>query len=81
MATYKCDVKAQYGKFSGFAWKAGDAQGEAVAKDQANSAGAIEQVVATLKGAGFGQGDEVIFRDTAYGTLADLKGVMSRAKY
>lgn len=81
MATYKCDVKQQYGKYAGFAWKAGDAQGDAVAKDHATANGAVDVVVATLRAAGFGQGDEVIFRDTAYGTLAELKGVMSRSRY
>ena len=81
MATFKCDVKQQYGKFLGFAWKAGEAQGDAVCKDEPTATSAVDKVVAQLKTAGFGRGDEVIFRDTAYAELAELKGVMARSRY
>ena len=81
MATYKCDVKQQFGKFHGFAWKAGDPPGDAVCKDEATANAAAEKVIGTLKGAGFGRGDEVIFRDTAYTTLQEAQVVMQRSRY
>ena len=81
MATFRCDIKQQYGKFSGFAWKHGEAAGAPVAKDEATAAGAIDAVVASLKTAGFANGDEVIFRENAYGSLGDLKGTLKGSRY
>lgn len=81
MAIFKCDIKQKFGKFSGYAWKAGDAQGPAACENEATAGAAVDKVLAKLRGNGFGSGDEVIFRDTAYADLGELKGVMARAPY
>lgn len=81
MATFKCDVKQQFGKFHGYAWKVGDPQGNPVCKDEATANAAVDKVVGALRTGGFDRGDEVIFRDTAYATLQELQGVMQRSRY
>ncbi len=81
MATWKCDIKKQYGKFSGFAWKATEKQGNAVAENVETQSAIIDAVVGNIKKSGFVAGDEVIFRDAAYASLGELKGVMSRSPY
>ena len=81
MAIYKCDIKQQLGKFVGFVWKAGEAQGSAVCKDESSAANAATQVTNSLKTAGFGRGDEVIFRDSAYSNLVEVQDVLSKSRY
>lgn len=81
MATYKCDIKKQYGKFSGWVWKTPDRQGAALCQGEATAAVVVDKVLEHLKAGGFGAGDDVIFRDTAYPTLGELKAVLARAPY
>lgn len=81
MATYKCDIKKQFGKFSGHVWKASDRPGEPICRDEPNSQAAVDRVLAGVTSAGFGDGDEIIFRDNAYGSLTELRGVLMRAPY
>lgn len=81
MATYKCEVKQRYGKYSGWVWKAAERQGEPVCADEATSAVAVGKVVDALRDGGFGAGDEAIFRDIAYTSLGDLRIAMARAPY
>lgn len=81
MATYKCEVKQRYGKFSGWVWKAADRQGDPVCTDEATSAIAVDKVLDALRKADLSTGDEVIFRDTAFASLPELRAVMARAPY
>jgi 3-methyladenine DNA glycosylase Tag len=81
MATYKCDIKKQYGKFSGWVWAVSEHQGDAICKDESAAAAVVERVLGKLKDKGFATGDEVIFRDTAYPSLHELKFVLDRAPY
>lgn len=81
MATYKCEVKQRYGKYSGWIWKATERQGDPICAAEATSASAVTKVVDGLRDGGFGSGDEVIFRDIAYTSLAELRAVMARAPY
>ena len=81
MATYKVDVKMKFGKYSVHVWKATDRPGDAIAADLATSKVAVDSAVKGVQAAGFEEGDEVIFRDSAYSSLAELKFVMSRAPY
>lgn len=81
MATYKCEVKQRYGKFSGWVWKAADRQGEPVCTDEATSAIVVEKLLDVLRRADLASGDEVIFRDTAFASLPELRAVMARAPY
>ncbi len=81
MATYKCDIKKQYGKFSGWVWAASERQGDAICKDEATATVVADRLLTKLKDKGFAAGDEVIFRDTAYPTLHELKYVLDRAPY
>jgi hypothetical protein len=82
MATYKCDIKKQYGKFSATVWRATDKAADApVAKDVDTVQVAVSKVIDGIGKLGYAEGDEVIFRDTAYASLGELKGVMLRAPY
>jgi hypothetical protein len=81
MATYKCEVKQRYGKYSGWVWKATERQGNPVCAEEATSAVAVTKVVDSLRDGDFGSGDEVIFRDIAYTALSDLRAAMARAPY
>ncbi len=81
MATYKCDIKKQFGKFSGLVWKASDRPGKALFDTEVSAQGAADQVVAAIAKSGFGDGDEVIFRDNAYTSLTELKTTLARAPY
>lgn len=81
MATYKVDVKMKFGKYSVHVWNATERAGDAVASDLATAKGAIDSCITAVKAAGYKEGDEVIFRDSAYASLAELKHVMSRAPY
>jgi len=81
MATYKVDVKMKFGKFSAHVWNATERPGDALAANLDSSKQAVTSVIDGVKTAGFQEGDEVIFRDNAYGSLAELKHVMNRAPY
>jgi|ETNmetMinimDraft_26_1059896.scaffolds.fasta_scaffold238502_1 hypothetical protein len=81
MATYKVDVKMKFGKYSAHVWKATERPGDAVAGDLDSSKAAVTSVIDGVKAAGFSEGDEIIFRDNAYASLAELKHVMNRAPY
>lgn len=81
MATWKCDVKMKFGKFSAHVWKATDRPGKAVAENLSTAKSAASQCIDSLKSAGFAEGDEVIFRDSAYNSLAEAQFVMDRAPY
>ncbi len=81
MATFKCDIKQQFGKYQAWAWKANTAQGDALAAGLGDPKVATEQVIDALKKSGFAEGDEVIFRSVAYSSLVDLRTVLSRAPY
>ncbi len=81
MATWKCEVKMKFGKYSSHVWKATERPGKAVAEDLSDSKAAVSSCIDAIKTAGFGEGDEVIFRDSAYGSLGELRHVMSRAPY
>ncbi len=81
MTTYKCDIKMQYGKYSSHVWKATDRPGEPVAKDLGSSSKAIDHCIKAVEKSGFDKGDEVIFRDSSFGSLLDLRSEMSRAPY
>lgn len=81
MATYKVDIKMKFGKYSSHVWKATERPGEPVAADLESSKVAVEKCIDAIKAAGFQKGDEVIFRESAYASLGELKHVMSRAPY
>jgi hypothetical protein len=82
MATWKCDVKMKFGKYSAHVWRANEAPSAPVADGLASSKLAVEKVLESVQKAGFAEGDdEIIFRDTAFGTLSELRHVMSRAPY
>lgn len=81
MATFKCDIKKQFGKFSGHVWKASDRPGTAVCDGEATAQSTAELIIKAINKAGFGEGDEVIFRDNAYMSLGDLRVVLQRAPY
>lgn len=81
MATWKCDVQMKFGKYSAHVWKATDRPGAAIAGDLASSKLAVQECIDALKKGGFGEGDEVIFRDAAYASLSEAKYVMDRAPY
>lgn len=81
MATWKCDVKMKFGKFSAHVWKATDRPGTAVAEGLSTSKTAVQECIDALRKGGFSEGDEVIFRDTAYGSLSEAQFVMDRAPY
>ncbi len=81
MATWKCDVQMKFGKYSALVWKATERAGKPVAADLASSKLAVQECIDALKKAGFAEGDEVIFRDSAYASLAEAKYVMDRAPY
>ncbi|MEY3012647.1 MAG: hypothetical protein RIT45_1382 [Pseudomonadota bacterium] len=82
MATWKAEVKMKFGKYSAHLWKATDRPGVPVADGLASSKDAVDQVLAAAQKAGFAEGDdEIIFRDSAYASLSELRHVMSRAPY
>ena len=81
MATWKCDIQMKFGKYSALVWKATERPGEPVATDLVSSKIAVQECIDALKKAGFAEGDEVIFRDTAYSSLAEAQFVMDRAPY
>lgn len=82
MATWKCDVRMKFGKYSAHVWRATDRDSAPVAADLPSSKLAVEKAIESIQGAGFADGDdEVIFRDSAYSSLAELRHVMSRAPY
>ncbi|MCB9739404.1 MAG: hypothetical protein H6747_09055 [Deltaproteobacteria bacterium] len=82
MATWKCEVKMKFGKYSAHVWKATERAGVPVADGLGSSKAAVEQVLEAVQKAGFSEGDdEIIFRDSAYGSLSELRHVMSRAPY
>ena len=81
MATWKCDVKMKCGKYSAHVWKATERPKKAVAEDLISAKIAVQECIDALKKAGFAEGDEVIFRDTAYASLSEAKFVMDRAPY
>ena len=81
MATFKCDIKQQFGKYQVWAWKASERQGDVLAADLSDAKVATEQILGALKKGGFGEGDEVIFRSVAYASLGELRGVLTRAPY
>ena len=81
MATWKCEVKMKFGKYSSHVWKASDRPGAAVADQLGDSKAAVTSCIDAIRKAGFEEGDEVIFRDTAYASLGELKFVMDRAPY
>ena len=81
MATWKCEVKMKFGKYSSHVWKATERPGDAVANELGDKKEAVGECITAIQKAGFGDGDEVIFRDSAYGSLRELQYVMSRAPY
>ena len=81
MPTFKCEIKKQYGKFNAHVWRASEKGDVPVAKDLPTLQVAVEKVLAGAGQLGYADGDEVIFRDTAYATLGELKGVMLRSPY
>ena len=81
MATWKVDVKMKFGKYSAHVWKASERAGDPVASDLGTAKSAVSECIDALKKAGFSEGDEVIFRDTAYGSLSEARFVMDRAPY
>lgn len=81
MATFKCDIKKQFGKFSAHVWKASDKPAAPVIENEEALVTTAEAVVKAVKKAGFAEGDEVIFRDNAYNSLAELRGVLTRSPY
>jgi hypothetical protein len=81
MATFKCDMKKQFGKFSAHVWKATERPVEPICQNEESAASAAEHVVKAIGKAGFTEGDEVIFRDNAYQSLAELRGVLQRSPY
>lgn len=81
MATWKCDVQMKFGKFSAHVWKATERPGKPVASDLSTSKNAVQECVDALKKSGFSEGDEVIFRDSAYASLGEVQFVMDRAPY
>ena len=81
MATYRCDVKQQFGKFSALVWKATEKPGKPLAENMEDANGAANAVFAALQGAGFAEGDEAIFRNTNYPSLRELRTVIERAPY
>ena len=81
MATYKCEVKKQFGKFSGHVWAAAARPSKATCENEATASSAADKIVSALGKSGFGEGDEVIFRDNAYPSLAELKAALVRAPY
>ena len=81
MTTYKCDIKMQYGKYSSHVWNATDRPGEPIAKDLGSSSQAIDKCIKAVEKSGFDKGDEVIFRDSSFASLSELRHVMSRAPY
>jgi hypothetical protein len=81
MATYKCEIKKQFGKFSGHVWKATERAGEPVTKDQLALNVTVDLVLAGVSKAGFGDGDEVIFRDNAFATIGELRAALLRSPY
>ena len=81
MATWKCEVKMKFGKYSSHVWKATERPGKAVAEEIADKKDAVGKCIKAIQKAGFGDGDEVIFRDSAYASLRELQFVMDRAPY
>ncbi|MSP91533.1 MAG: hypothetical protein EXR79_06990 [Myxococcales bacterium] len=81
MATFKCEIKKQYGKFAAHVWRATEKGDVPVAKDLPTLQVAIDKVLSGAGQLGYTDGDEVIFRDTAYATFGDLKAVMLRSPY
>ena len=81
MATYKCDIKKQFGKFSGHVWSAATRPDKATCENEATVVAAADKLLKALGKSGFGEGDEVIFRDNAYPSLAELKAALLRAPY
>jgi len=81
MATWKCEVKMKFGKYSSHVWKATDRPGAAIAQDVPEMKDAVGQCISAIQKAGFSDGDEVIFRDNAYPSLREVQYVMERAPY
>lgn len=81
MATFKCEIKKQFGKFSGHVWNASGRPDKATCENEATVAAAADKVLTALGKSGFGEGDEVIFRDNAYPSIGELKAALLRAPY
>ncbi|MCO4764471.1 MAG: hypothetical protein KC502_23370 [Myxococcales bacterium] len=81
MATWKCEVKMKFGKYSSHVWKATERPGNSLADNLDEKKDAVGTCIDAIQKAGFTDGDEVIFRDSAYASLAELRHVMSRAPY
>ena len=48
---------------------------------EATAAAAVDKVLDALRKADLSTGDEIIFRDTAFSSLPELRTVMARAPY
>lgn len=80
MATFKLDIRKQYGQFNRRIY----AQG-AAAPEFEGVFGSIQEVLASLdqafEGAGMAKGDGVIFRNIEYSEQSELRGVVLHAPY
>ncbi len=82
MATWKCDVRMKFGKYSAHVWKATERESAPIAGELGSAKVAIDKVLEAVQKAGYAEGDdEVIFRDTSYASLTELRQNMSRAPY
>lgn len=80
MATFKLDIRQQYGKLGRRVY----AQG-AAAPDYAGASGSIQELMRSLdddlKAAGAGPNDPVLFRNIEYADRQELKSVVLHAPY
>jgi topoisomerase IA-like protein len=81
MATWKCDVQMKFGKFTAHVGKPTERTLPTVASNLSDARDAAAAVAKGLEQAGYDEGDEVIFRDTAYGSLTELREVLRKAPY
>jgi len=82
MATYKCEIQQRFGKYDANVWVATSRPGPSKIEGVVDLQTAIKGVQTALEGAGFKENDDnVIFRDRAFATWAELRDALRGGKY
>ena len=79
MATYKIDVKLQFGKYQAAFWKIGDSAPKFSDFDDVN--GVSDYLIDSCETVNFGDDDDVHFRQIAYSDISSLAWEIKRANY
>lgn len=80
MATFKLEIRKQYGKFQARVWPSGQRAPEFVG-DDGTLGEMMERVQALLDDAGVAKGDTVVFRNVGWDTRAEVMEAVRTAVY